>query len=1613
MPDRRLATAAAPLVLLGALGWGAPVVADEEWTRSMASARTALLGGELGEARRWIDAASRRSQNFGDADWRRADTLEIAGALAIARGELATASKVLAEAADAYTALFGDDSAPLVLNGVERGRVALADGDIDRAEKSFNAAIVLAKSLPTGGGRGVAGAHLGLADIAMSRGDLTAIHTALDDARTAASDDPRARVEVALATAVAQSRLGDRDAARRALDTATAAVGAVTSGGGFLTATVAYLDGILALNSGKILTASERLGEALNGWDQAGVREHPLLARALSAQATALGASGSPRDADAAMQRAWSMAQRTVSATHPIRADIARQSALHALQQGNFRDAEKRAKAALGKTPAPDVSAALLAILVETATARGDLNTAAEHAHTIKRLAAQPGITPAVRLSVLTTESLALRQIGHLDGASAALNEAIEASTESGAARSPGHAKLLTMLARVEAERLGASSAANAITAAVDAVMIQPAPQPGLIEALMLRSALERARGRTPDADASLDEALRIASERSGRGGLDYADILREKGQLETDAGQVDAAQATLATALGIAQKALPARHPSLLTFQLPLAQTLLAVGKSRDAASMLRSATSSATNVKNGVLRARLALVAARIDAAQGRTRDVVKQLDAANEALIDWPAGSVKERVSTAITLERAAQAERTGKPEVALAAFGDQPPADWEAHLLWGVARAQVLIDNGRPDEALKALQETADAAPADAASSTAVHLLNATANALATLGRTNDALDTQRRAVDEAAGRAGPEHSSTLDATLGLARIQRQAGRYTQAQDTLASLIEKFTGNGAESPSIVPALVEQARLNAVLGNSTGAQAALVRAQGILEKFLRAEHSSLLALSIERVAVALLSADWAEAQNLLSRLATPLRRLGNPNHPIALQAQAQLAELALARGQRDAARGALETMALATTSMPTLHPLKLRLLALQAELAAQEGDFSRVLELTKTAPPTYLALVAMRVRAAIALHLTDEALKRTTATRAELEASLGADHLDALSAAALQAEAQTAAGDSASAEGNLRDVLQRLASIAPDHPLLVTLETQLAGTLLSVGRLNDALKSAERSQSAASDKLGEQHPGFAASLTVLGKTLAGLGRFEQALGMLASAKNAHAAAGTSAHPDAIGTALALAQVQADIGQLDAAATSLQKATSALGRRDASAQGAAAMTPIIMQQTWLLMARGKFADAEVGFAGISNIATANSVLVSRASAAAALAALQANRLDAANTYADAVLETEPNAPDARTSRWLAGIVKTIANRELDAKTAKQQLQAILTSASDLMGADHPEVLGLARTAGLLCINRGWAASAITLLEQARDGAATFGPTHPLAVNSAIALAQARLDSGDLSGATSELMPYDGASATLPRNSAAALAVAQGDLLAAQGQPGPALDTVEQGVELTEQLYGSRHPLYAQRAVRLAGLMNQQERAGDAEPLLRRALAVLEQNLGTEHPGVAGALGELGNANLALGRNAAANTYFERQVKLLESAYGTTDARLSTPLTNLAELKAQNNQLDEALAALQRVRTIAASDAVPEAFKADAASRLAGVLVKQGSHKQAHSLYSEALEIYTRALAPEDTRLVSTLKSLAALSLLLGQPDDAAIFLQQVPASG
>ncbi|MFT5129871.1 MAG: tetratricopeptide (TPR) repeat protein, partial [Rhodothermales bacterium] len=166
MPDRRLATAAAPLVLLGALGWGAPVVADEEWTRSMASARTALLGGELGEARRWIDAASRRSQNFGDADWRRADTLEIAGALAIARGELATASKVLAEAADAYTALFGDDSAPLVLNGVERGRVALADGDIDRAEKSFNAAIVLAKSLPTGGGRGVAGAHLGLADIA-------------------------------------------------------------------------------------------------------------------------------------------------------------------------------------------------------------------------------------------------------------------------------------------------------------------------------------------------------------------------------------------------------------------------------------------------------------------------------------------------------------------------------------------------------------------------------------------------------------------------------------------------------------------------------------------------------------------------------------------------------------------------------------------------------------------------------------------------------------------------------------------------------------------------------------------------------------------------------------------------------------------------------------------------------------------------------------------------------------------------------------------------------------------------------------------------------------------------------------------------------------------------------------------------------------------------------------------------------------------------------------------------------------------------------------------------------------------------------------------------------
>lgn len=1614
MNPAKLSTFAASGVLLGALGLAAPTSqADQEWQRAMNNGRAALLNGDTADARRWFSSAERRARGFGATDWRTAGTLNNRGALALANGDLDAAFKDLTEARDKYVALFGEDSAPLVRNRIELARVALSRGDEQAARDEFQSAIDLAERLDPPQSRGTVAALLGLAELASTENERASL---LTQAARAGEGDARAVAEVALARADAAAAQGQLTQAQEFLGAARTALEGL-EGSEFALATTQYVEAVLNLEWGKPNAAVTLANAAVDAFEGAGVREHPTLVNAMLTLSAGLAAQGSARDADAALQRAAAMAPRAVPKGHPLLQRTTIATAASAFRAANFKATLDRLKPLLAAPTPSGTSATAMRLAAAAQMDSGNFAAARQTLNDLESLTAE--LTPSA------AQSAGLRNLGDLylklgdfESSAEHYRESVQSLLND---RHPDHARAALGLAQALLAKGDLTEAVPSVSEAITAVDRAGAQDGELLaRSLELQTRVHLLQGRANDALDTINRALEIQSVGGGQASLQYANLTLLSAEVAWKNGDTNGAQQALGTALATAQKALPSRHPELARFQIPLIEAYLTAGKYREAASALRTLSAETGQNSAGQLAAEVKLLAAKLSMAQGRFKQATRYLDGTTKALVPLKANTHAQRLLAAALLAGVELSEKTGAETLTISALGNAP-RDPHARVIWTHAVAGFHNVRGDYAAALQALAETLTLLESNAEAAPPMDtLLNQRAGLELQRGNVQSALVTAQQAVDNATQHFGPTSDRAATAKLILASAQSMGGRNEEASNTVTEVLEQLTAtHGNESPLLVPALLAQVEVQRSAADMAMALETLSKAQSIREKNQRPEHPDNITLRVSHANILLDAGRIADAQSLLNTANGQLRRLAANNFLLGSQIRLGLAQAALERNELDAADKVLNESERLIEKLAPTHSLRIRAVRLRAVHAFLSGNEAG--EELESLARTDVDAAILSVQAALAKGNINQAEQAIERARTMVADRFGDQSTRMLVIHSLRAELGQARGALGDAESALLDGIAIVESATPNHRANATLRVRLANVLLAAGRIADAQTAAETAQSVAEQQSGTQHIDYASALSAAGAIAAAQGRFTDSENHYKAARALMEGALGAAHPDTIATTIALADVTAELGRPGDAASLLQR-TRSLAVRAAGLKGGSSTTvrAIDSARAWLALENSNLRDARSGFSALlkqmgTEASTSEHELAMTASGAA-LAALYAEELKAAAELAKRAIEA--GARDPRTTKGVAvaRIVESIVSLRLgQLEKATQTSDETLESVSSTLGVRHEAFIDVTQLVGVLWHRNGQPGQAVRYLQQALTAATdALGVGHAKTVNIALDLIRSRLAAGQRDEAVAALSQLSVSSEANPLLNAK-FQRTQALMAAASNDYAAAIELMMDANEITEQVLGPKHLTHAFGIVQLSGLQVENGQASEAEPALRRALSTLEGSLGENHVSLTPTLGYLGSANVALGRTASAASYFDRQLKSLENAFGKTSGRLEPVLINLAELQVRKNQMEKAIINLRRAVEITRSEdqGLLTVRVANASARLAAALIHIEQFAEANALYGEALEVYDRELEAGDPRLVETLRSLAALSLLQGDHEAARRLMDRVPASG
>lgn len=1642
---RRMPATAARIVFAATLALSGAILppvlsADADWQRDLQGAREALAGGDLSDARRRLQGALRRAESFAGDDWRGAGSRHNLGVVELARGDLQSAATLLSAAHDGYLRLFGATSAALAGSSVALGQLALARGELDAARSHFEQALNARAAEPgEAGAQGVL-ALLGLAEYARRNADAPArarwLEQATDRVAGAHLEQP---VALQLARAEAALDAGRTGLAAQRLDDAEQS--AAASGESGAQASVAHLRALLLLHAGNTPAALTELTRAVELWETGGLQP-PGLALSLSLQAGALAVLGSPREAEVAQQRAVTLVRRSLLTGHPLAEHVEVAHVRLALQLGNPRDAISRGQQLLdGRSLQRRAEVLLLVAHARLATGESEAATTGLDA----ALAALPDLHPGAvrRAGLLDQAGVLLTALDRPAQAVTLHEEALELRSAQGeAGRRAQAASLLGLaLARLHS---GASAQARARLQALIELTRRVAPDSmQLAEGLRLLAGLDAETGAVDAAARLLDEASAVAERGSGDSSLLSARLQLSRGLLSLQSGRRSVALEQLGVALSTAQKSLPDRHTLLAPFITAVAEAQLALDRPREAAASLRNAGTA----RDAETLAAQSLLAARLEARQGRHAQADALLDSALKGLLDGHTGPQAQRLTLRLQAERAVLALDAGQPTRALALLPEQAPDAPGARPAWALIRATALRAAGHELGALQliddALREAADA-PAAAANvdRLRVRLLTVRARALAAIGRNEEAIDAAHGATELAMQRHGAIHPAThpdvVDAELTRVAVLRQAGRLADATVVLERLRDALLTDQGEPPrsAAIAIALEAAALDLAAGAPTAAAAHHARALALLEGEGRGDHPQVGSFTVLRAQALLDAGEYSEAQALLGRLTGSLRRAGTQTRDSLLAAQVHttLARLHLARVQLQAAENDLELARAGLDAGGPQHPLRAELTILRVRLALAGANWQEAAERAGEArasidePGALAHIEALHALAEAGAGRWTEALAALEAAREALRAAAPPGHPAHLTLAIVLAELQSRQGHWRSAEDTVQATLQDLEGRHPEPQAAIDLRLLLADIEAAAGRAEEAESVAAAALELARERHGTTHPRIATALRVHAAQLVQLGREGEAEAQLRSALDMHRQLFGDLHPETLRGTLALATLLRHTFRPTEAAQLLRPALNALQRGASGVPGGGALADVQLALAWARFEEGRFEAAdelfrsvlEGGPGGATSAASDPSAgpRLAAARAGRAAVALRLARVETARTQLDSLLQAPVDLPAVALSQAYGhGLAARLALARGDTSAAVAAFAMARKVVEPYYPGEHPVVLDMLEAHARSWVEAGHPDEALALLRSVHAAQRrTHGEHHPRAVASRLALATAQLAAADRGAASStlqgldEVLPGDPDAEHTPAQAAlrAELAALRAALLEAQGEWRDALTWQQRATRLGERARGERHPGLARHLQAQARVLAHLGADGEADQLLRRALALLETSLGARHPELIDVLGGLGEVNLRLQLRDSALASFERQLDLLEAHARAHDPRRAAVLVTLARLRSDDGDLPAAVALLRRAHAdTVASHGPAHASSAATAMHLGAALIETGAHAEATQLYRAALQVYEdQRGAPAEERAEMARRSLAALALLAGDDDGAATLL-------
>jgi hypothetical protein len=350
----------------------------------------------------------------------------------------------------------------------------------------------------------------------------------------------------------------------------------------------------------------------------------------------------------------------------------------------------------------------------------------------------------------------------------------------------------------------------------------------------------------------------------------------------------------------------------------------------------------------------------------------------------------------------------------------------------------------------------------------------------------------------------------------------------------------------------------------------------------------------------------------------------------------------------------------------------------------------------------------------------------------------------------------------------------------------------------------------------------------------------------------------------------------------------------------------------------------------------------------------------------------LAEHREDAEAAFRDAIALSEGGtSPERLTYRSNLARYARAAGR-ID--ESARMLEEVVRDAEELLGRDHPALIGYIDALGEAWIILGRAPEAEPLLERALALAlAARGDAHPDTARILSMLGHAELRLDELEDARVHLersiVVGEAARANGAKQSLGGLkwlAQVHFEL----DEPDLAIDALHRAVAETERAMGPENRDTAVSRGELATGLLRVGRHDDAMREIEHALQIFEKLLGPEHLDLSQGLQVRAEALAAAGREREAVADLERALSIRERALSANSPKLADLLLSLAQVRNQQREFELALAAAERAdELVAGTDALLPHERAEILLAIAKALVgAKRDRARAEALAREAL---------------------------------------------